>query len=70
VWWVDGVTYTADPDVIRMLARKRTVIEDAPGGVPAEYTARVEEEQQRRAERHRRAREARREARKRKKAEQ
>ncbi|WP_156365892.1 hypothetical protein [Nocardiopsis sp. NRRL B-16309] len=51
VWWVDGVTYTADPDVIRMLARKRTVVEDAPDGIPAEYTARVEAEQRRRAER-------------------
>ncbi|MFC9087049.1 hypothetical protein [Nocardiopsis dassonvillei] len=50
VWWVDGVTYTADPDVIRMLALKRTTVEDALDGVPAEYTARVEAEQQRRAE--------------------
>ncbi|WP_159944895.1 MULTISPECIES: hypothetical protein [unclassified Nocardiopsis] len=69
LWWVDGELYTADPEVIRWCARKRTVVEDAPDGIPAEYTARAEAEQQRRAEAERRRTEraARREARKRRK---
>ncbi len=70
VWWVDGVTYTADPETIRVLAHRRwVVIEDAPDGIPAGHTKRVEEEQRRRAEAERRRAEraARREARKRQK---
>lgn len=63
VWWVDGVTYTDDPETVWVLAHKRVRVEDAPDGIPADYTARVEAEQQRRAEAA-----ARREARKRKKA--
>lgn len=69
VWWVDGVTYTDDPETVWVLAHKRVLIEDAPDGIPAEHTERVEVEQRRRAEAERRRAEraARREARERQK---
>ncbi|MGW8438805.1 hypothetical protein ACWGKS_26960 [Nocardiopsis sp. NPDC055879] len=54
VWWVDGVTYTDDPETVWVLAHKRVLIEDAPDGIPADYRERVEVEQRRRAEAERR----------------
>lgn len=54
VWWVDGVTYTDDPETVWVLAHKRVTVEDAPDGIPADYRERVEVEQRRRAEAERR----------------
>ncbi|CAL9471475.1 hypothetical protein SUDANB121_02860 [Nocardiopsis dassonvillei] len=50
VWWVDGVAYTDVPETVWALVRKRARVEGAPECIPADYTARVEAEQRRRAE--------------------
>ena len=34
LWWVDGVTYTDDPETVWVLAHKRVKVEDAPTASP------------------------------------